>query len=46
MDSPLGPSIKKFHISHIENKIFNIIKMPKVHYVDDILIATKSYNEN
>ena len=44
MGSLLGPSISKFYISHIENKIFNTIKKPKIYvcYVDDILIATYS----
>ena len=45
--SPLGPSISKVYISHIENKIFNTIKKPKlyVRYVDDIFIATQSHDE-
>ena len=36
-----------FTITHIKNKIFNTIKKLKVHvpYVDDIFIATRSYDE-
>ena len=48
MGSPLGPTISKFYKSHIENKIFEtLITKPKiyVHYVDDIFIATHSYDK-
>ena len=47
MGSPLRPSISEFYISHIENKIFNTIKKPKIYvrYVDDISIATESNDE-
>ena len=47
MGSPLGSSISEFYISHFENKIFNAIKKPKiyVHYVDNIFVATWSYNK-
>ena len=47
MDSPLGPSISEFYISLVENKISNTIKKPKIYarYVDDMFIATKSYDE-
>ena len=48
MGSPLGPNISEFYMSHNENKIFKtIITKPKIyiHYVDDIFIATHSYDE-
>ena len=47
MGSPLGPSISELCIFKIKNKIFNTIKKPKiyVHYVDNIFIATQSYDE-
>ena len=40
MGSPLGPTISKFYMSYIENKIFKtIITKPKIYvcYLDDIL---------
>ena len=48
MGSPLGRTISEFCMSHIENKIFEItIAKPNiyVHSVDDIVIATHSYDE-
>ena len=45
---PLSPTISKFYISHIKNKIFKtIIIKPKIYvrYVDDIFIATHCYDE-
>ena len=48
MGSPLGPTISVFYISHIKNKIFKtIITKSKIYvrYVDDIFIATHSYDE-
>ena len=47
MGSPLEPSISEFHLSHIENQIFNTIKKAKIYfrYVDDIFIATQSKDE-
>ena len=48
MESPLGPTISEFFMSHIENKIFEtIITKPKIYarYVDNIFIATRSYDE-
>ena len=48
MGSPLEPTIYKFYIPQLVNKIFNtIIKNVQiyVHYVDDIFIATQSYDD-
>ena len=48
MGSLLDPTISVFYKSHIENKIFKTtITKPKINvcYVDDILIATHSYDE-
>ena len=48
MELPLGPTISEFYMSYIENKIFKTtITKPKIYvsYVDDIFIATHSYNE-
>ena len=48
MGSSLEPTISKFYISHIENKIFkSVITKPNIYicYVDDILIATQTYDE-
>ena len=46
--SPLGPTISEFYMSHFENKIFKTIFTKSkiyVRYVDDIFIATLSYDE-
>ena len=48
MGSPLRPTISEFYMSHIKNKMFKTITTnPKifVFYVDDIFIATHSYDE-
>ena len=48
MGSPLSPTISEFYMSHIENKIFETtITKPKIYvrYVDNIFIATHSYDE-
>ena len=45
---PLGPTISEFYMSYIKNKIFKtIITKPKIyiHYIDNIFIATHSYDE-
>ena len=46
--SPLRPTISKFYISHIVNKIFKTtITKPKiyVHYVDDFFLTRHFYDE-
>ena len=47
MGSSLGSSISKFYVCHIENEIFKTMKKHKIYvlYVDDIFIATQSYNK-
>ena len=47
MGSVLGPIFRNFYISDLENRIFNIIKIPPIYlrYVDDILILTNNINE-
>ena len=48
MGSPLSPTISDFYMSHVENKISKtIITKTKIYicYVDDIFIATHSYDE-
>ena len=48
MKSPLGPIISEFYMSIIENWIFKtIITKLKIYvrHVDDIFIATRSYDE-
>ena len=47
MRSSLDPTISEFYMSHFENKIFKTISKPKINvcYVDDIFIATHSYDE-
>ena len=49
MVSPLGPTISKFYISHIENKIFKTtITKPQIYvrYLGVIFTVTHSYDEN
>ena len=48
MGSPFSLTISEFYISYTESKIFKtIITKPKIYvrYVDDIFIATHSYDE-
>ena len=48
MELPLGPTISKFNMFHIESRMFKtIITKPKiyVHHVDDIFIAIHSDDE-
>ena len=48
MGLPLGPIVSEIYMSHTENNIFKtIITKPKIYvcYVDDIFIATHSYDE-
>ena len=48
MGWPLGPTISEFYMTHIENKIFKTtITKSKIYvrYVDDIFIATHTYDE-
>ena len=48
MESPLGPTISIFYMSHIVNKIYKtIMTKPKIYVrrADGIFIATHTYDE-
>ena len=43
----LGTIYSNFHLSDLENRIFNSIKIPSIYlrYVDDVLILANGTNE-
>ena len=47
MGSPLGPSFANFYMGDLEDRLFKIIKKPKMYcrYIDDIFILADNINE-